>query len=63
MSKINISKITTTDLKNSSTSILTIDYFYNGQKFNRTIVRDYYDETSLKKILLAYHESFQELEA
>ena len=56
MKALLITKVGTTILKNSCTSIQTIEYFYNGVKFNRTIVRDINEEAPLTKEILSYHE-------
>ena len=56
MKTLFITKVRTAILKNSCTSIQTIEYFYKGVKFNRTIVRDINEETQLTKEILSYHE-------
>ena len=56
MKTLFITEVRTTILKNSCTSIQTIEYFYKGVKFSRTIVRDINEETPLTKEILSYHE-------
>ncbi len=56
MKTLFITEVRTTILKNSCTSIQTIEYFYKGVKFIRTIVRDINSETPLTKEMLSYHE-------
>ena len=56
MKTLFITEVRTTILKNSCTSIQTIEYFYKGVKFIRTIVRDINTETPLTKEMLSYHE-------
>ena len=56
MKTLIITEVRTTILKNSCTSIQTIEYFYKGVKFIRTIVRDINTETPLTKEMLSYHE-------
>ena len=56
MKTLFITKVNTTTLKNSYTSIQTVEYFYKGKKFSRTIVRHGNEETSLTKEILSYHE-------
>ena len=56
MKTLFITKVRTTILKNSCTSIQAIEYFYNGVKFIRTIVRDVNEDTPLTKEILSYHE-------
>ena len=56
MKTLFITKVRTTILKNSCTSIQTIEYFYKGVKFNRTIVKDINEDTPLTKEILSYHE-------
>ena len=56
MKTLIITEVRTTILKNSCTSIQTIEYFYKGVKFIRTIVRDLNEEMPLTKAILCYHE-------
>ena len=56
MKTLYITKVCTTILKNSCTSIQTVEYFYKGVKFTRTIVRDINEDTPLTKEILYYHE-------
>ena len=56
MAALFVTKVRTTILKNSCTSIQKIEYFYKGVKFIRTIVRDIDEDTPLTKEILAYHE-------
>ncbi len=56
MKALFITKVSPTILKNSYTSIQTVEYFYKGVKFIRTIVRDLNEETPLSKEILSYHE-------
>ena len=56
MKTLYITKVCTTILKNSCTSIQTVEYFYKGVKFSRTIVRDINENIPLTKEILAYHE-------
>ena len=56
MKTLFITEVRTTILKNSCTSIQTIEYFYKGVKFNRTIVKDINEDTPLTKEILSYHE-------
>ena len=56
MKTLFITKVCTTILKNSCTSIQTVEYFYKGVKFTRTIVRDINEDTPLTKEILSYHE-------
>ena len=56
MKKIFIARIQTAYLKNTFTSIQTVEYFYKGVKFSRTIVRDINEDTPLTKEILSYHE-------
>ena len=56
MKTLFITKVRTTILKNLCTSIQTIEYFYKGVKFIRTIVRDINEDTPLTKEILSYHE-------
>ena len=56
MKTLFITKVRTAILKNSCTSIQTIEYFYKGVKFIRTIVRDINEEKPLTKEILCYHE-------
>jgi len=56
MKTLFITKVSPTILKNSCTSIQTIEYFYKNVKFIRTIVRDINEETPLTKEILCYHE-------
>ena len=56
MKTLFITKVRTAILKNSCTSIQTIEYFYKGVKFNRTIVKDIKEDTPLTKQILSYHE-------
>ena len=56
MKTLFITKVHTTILKNSCTSIQTIEYFYKGVKFIRTIVRAINEDTPLTKEILSYHE-------
>ena len=56
MKTLFITKVRTTILKNSCTSTQTIEYFYKGVKFIRTIVRATNEDTPLTKEILSYHE-------
>ena len=56
MKTLFITKVRTTILKNSCTSIQSIEYFYKGVKFIRTIVRATNEDTPLTKEILSYHE-------
>ena len=56
MKTLFITKVRTTILKNSYTSIQTVEYFYKGVEFSRTIIRDINSETPLTKEILSYHE-------
>ena len=56
MKTLFITKVCTSILKNSCTSVQTIEYLYKGVKFIRTIVRDINAETPLTKEILSYHE-------
>ena len=56
MKTLFITKVRTTILENLCTSIQTIEYFYKGVKFIRTIVRDINEDTPLTKEILSYHE-------
>ena len=56
MKTLFITKVHTTILKSSCTAIQTVEYFYKGVKFIRTIVRATNEDTPLTKEILSYHE-------